>query len=41
MESNLSILKRIPVTGDDSKACHGAISANSWKHFNLLTFVLN
>jgi len=40
MESNLSILKRIPVIDDDSKACHGAISANSWTYFNLLTFDL-
>ena len=38
---DLSILKHIPVADDDSKAFQGAISANSWKHFNLLTFVLN
>jgi len=40
MESNLSVLKRIPVTGDNSKGSEGGISANSWSYFNLLTFVV-
>ncbi|ASV57279.1 hypothetical protein LJPFL01_3916 [Lelliottia jeotgali] len=40
MESNLSILKRIPVTADNSKGNPGGISANSWSYFNLLTFAL-